>query len=234
MTLCEKVKVMCGTLVNKLTNCFTSPLERLEYLQEQKEDELREVLQNVTDLTGNIKELEAGQIKTKQAIINATEAAERGVKDNVPDAQILKIIARKNNLQQSYDENAKYLEDTQAKLVTLKAQVKEYEASIDEIKLQITQLNTESKISGVKVKIAHTTAGLDSNNYQINKNLQQGKAQVARENAQADAILELQQEGFYEPLNGATDGDIVDKTLSDSKAKDELAALKTKLGKVEK
>lgn len=232
--LCEKFTVMCGTIINKLTNCFTSPLERLEYLQEQKEDELRRVLKNVTDLTGNIKELEAGQAKTKQAILDATEAAERATKDGVADVQILKIIGRRNNLQKSFDDNAKYLENTTAKLVTLKANVKEYEASIDEIKLQITQLNTESKISGVKVRIAETTAGLDENNYQINKNLKQGKEQVARENAHADAVLELQQEGMYDAINGKNDGDIVDKTLSDAKAKDDLDALKAKFGKTDK
>ena len=231
--LCEKFKVMCGTIINKLTNCFTSPLERLEYLQEQKEEDLRKVLKNVTGLVGNIKELETGQAKTQQAIADATVAAERATKDGVADVQILKIITRRNNLQKSFDYNAKYLENTSAKLEILKTQVKEYEASIDEIKLQITQLHTESKISGIKVKIAETTVGLDENNYQINKNLRQGKEKVAREDAQADAMLELQQEGMYDAINGANDGDIVDKTLSDAKAKDDLVALKAKFGKTD-
>jgi hypothetical protein len=113
--------------------------------------------------------------------------------------------------------------DTRAKLANLKALVKEYEVSIEEIKLQITQLNTESKISNVKVKIAETTAGLGDNDFQIEKNLAQGKEIVAKENARADAIMELKEEGLY----GKRD-DPVDSFLSESKADEELAAMKSR------
>jgi phage shock protein A len=209
--------------VNKFTNSITTPLERLQYLQEQKEEELRSVRSNVTDLHSSIKELEKNQENLLKSITDATEAAERAVAEGVDDAQVKKIIIRKNHLNKSYVDNQAYVSDTRAKLANLKALVKEYEVSIEEIKLQITQLNTESKISNVKVKIAETTAGLGDNDFQIEKNLAQGKEIVAKENARADAIMELKEEGLY----GKRD-DPVDSFLSESKADEELAAMKSR------
>ena len=231
--LFEKIKTMFGTIINKITNCMTTPLERLEYLLEKKEEELRNVCQNVTDLTANIKELEKSQEKSLSSIAEAKRAAENGVKDGVPDTAILKIIARGNNLQVQYDENQKYLVDTKAKLETLKMNVKEYEAGINETKLQITQLATESKISGVKIKIAETTCGLGDNDFQINKNLKQGREQVNKENAQADAIMELNGEGVYDGLTGknGVEGQIAGIN-SDAKAKADLAEMKAKFGAI--
>ena len=232
--LFEKIKVMIGTIVNRITNCMTSPLERLEYLQEKKEGELRENLQNITDLTANIKELEITQNKLAESINEATLAAENAVKEGTPDEAVEKIIIRRNNLKQQYNTNQKYLEDTKLKLQDLKLKVKEFEAAISEVKLQITQLTTEKKISGVKVKIAKTTAGLSDNEYQLNKNLKQGRAEVDKENAQADAIMELNGEGVYDAIKSGKGGveTEIDKINSGAKAKSDLAEIKSKFGKV--
>jgi phage shock protein A len=232
--LCQKIKVMIGTIINKVTNCMTTPLERLEYLQEKKEAKHRETLQDITEVSGNIKELEAGQAKLATSINEATLAAENAVKDGASDDAVTKIIIRRNSLKAQYTENQKYLDDTKLKLENWKAQVKELEAAISEVKLQIVQLTTAKKISGVKIKIAKTTAGLDETEYQLNQNLKLGKAEVDKENAQADAIMELKDEGVYDSLSSSNigvDGEI-EKINNEAMAKSDLAELKTKLGKI--
>jgi phage shock protein A len=227
--LYEKIKTMIATLINKLTNMLTSPIERLEYLQEKREEELRKVLENVTILTTNIKELESSQMKILAEIGDATTAAEVAVKNGIADAQVLKIITRKNSRQASYSANEAYIIQTKEKLEELKLRVKEYESGIDDVKLQITQLNTESKISGVKVKIAETTAGLGENDAQIQKNIKQGREAASRESARADAILELSDSGTYDSINGKGGSDgLVNGILAEDKAKADLEAMKAK------
>lgn len=227
--LFNKLKTVLGTMFNNILECCTSPLERLEYQRDMLEEDRRKTLESLTELETNIRTLENNQAATQKAINEAQQAAKEAVKQGLDDSA-KKILTRKISLESTFESNKEYLAKIRESLTNLKLKIKEYEADIDNVNASITQLKTESKIAEVKVKIAETTSGIGMNTYEINKDLQKGRAIADEQNARADAIEQLNAEGMYDGLRGkgGVDGEIA-SLISGTNAEAELIKIKQEL-----
>ncbi|MFA5394941.1 MAG: PspA/IM30 family protein [Methanogenium sp.] len=225
----NKFKTSFGSFINKLTDRLTSPCERLEYLKVKKEEELLQVMSAVTDLAGKIKELEKAQRTTLRSIDAAKNAAYVAVKDGSED-QARKIFERKVSLETTYNSTQILIDDTIKRLEQLKINASEFEAYINDIKAKISQLETENKIADVKLQIAESTAGLNMDSFEINRNLKEGREQVDAHNARVEAITELDSQGVYNGIKGIDNVDAqIDSLNSKSKIDAEFEALKRQI-----
>lgn len=222
----NKIKNTVGTITNNILNNVVSPMDRLEYHLENKQAELKEVMNNITKLHTEISKLKKSQKTIESDIDEAVKSAKHALStENEELAK--KILERKVSLESSKERNEAFINELNGKEAALKNQSLIFKQSIEDIKSQINVLKMDNSIADVKLSVAEHTSTLNDDSFEINKQFERAEDIIDDKSSRADAILDLEEDGAYDVLTNKDDvGDAIKKTSIDAKVSDELAKLK--------
>jgi phage shock protein A len=225
--LIERFKSLFRAKAHSIADKFEDPNEMLNYSFEKQHELINKLRQDITTVVTSKKRLEMQKAKLATNIDTLAQQARRSIESNRED------LARVNQSKE-LDRNIGEIEKEQIKLENAERRLS---SKIEEFKTRKEMIKAQYSAAEAQVKIKESVSGISEEMNDLGMVLNRVEEKTDNMKAKASALDEMMESGVltdltqsYSPESSDIDLEL-DKVSLDKTVDDELAKLKTELGK---
>jgi phage shock protein A len=234
--LIERFKSIFRAKAHSIADKFEDPNEMLNYSFEKQHELINKLRQDITTVVTSKKRLEMQKAKLATNIDTLTQQARRSLESNREDLARV-ALERKNmliNQSKELDRNIGEIEKEQIKLENAERRLS---SKIEEFKTRKEMIKAQYSAAEAQVKIKESVSGISEEMNDLGMVLNRVEEKTDNMKAKASALDEMIDSGVltdltqtYSPESSDIDLEL-DKVSLDKTVDDELAKLKSELGK---
>jgi phage shock protein A len=234
--LIERFKSIFRAKAHSIADKFEDPNEMLNYSFEKQHELINKLRQDITTVVTSKKRLEMQKAKLATNIDTLTQQARRSLESNREDLARV-ALERKNmliNQSKELDRNIGEIEKEQIKLENAERRLS---SKIEEFKTRKEMIKAQYSAAEAQVKIKESVSGISEEMNDLGMVLNRVEEKTDNMKAKASALDEMIDSGVltdltqtYSPESSDIDLEL-NKVSLDKTVDDELAKLKSELGK---